>query len=197
MPRTKEQFAEMREKTKNTIRDTAMRLFAENGYHGTSINQIATEAGISKGLIYNYFEKKEDIVEEIITKAFSDFEFMFQEMINLNEPYKAVEIIMNSSFDMIENQAEFYKLLIMVSLQKDLQSITIKVMSEFYDKMYGVIEPLFEALGVEDPYTEARVFGAAFDGAFINYCFFGEKFPLNNLREHFLSRYKPKKKLIS
>ena len=193
MPRTKEQFAEMREKTKGTIRDTAMTLFAKNGYHGTSINQIATEAGISKGLIYNYFEKKEDIVEDIISKAFSDFEYMFKEFKKIDEPHQALEIILDSSFNMIKNQAEFYKLLIMISLQKDLQSITMKVMNEFYDQMYEAMETLFEALGVDDPYTEARVFGAAFDGAFINYCFFGEKFPLNNIRMHFINKYKPEK----
>lgn len=191
MPRTKEQFAEMREKTKSIIMEKSMRLFAENGYHGTSINQIAKEAGISKGLIYNYFEKKEDIVEEIISHAFSDFEFMFEQMMNFEEPYEAIKVIMNSSFDMIKNQAEFYKLLIMVSLQKDLQPITTKVMEEFYDNMYAAMEKLFEALGVDDPFTEARVFGAAFDGAFINYCFFGENFPLENLRVYFLEKYKP------
>lgn len=194
MPRTKEQFAEMREKTKAAIVETAMRLFAENGYHGTSINQIAKAAGISKGLIYNYFEKKEDIVEEIISTAFSDFEEAFKMMMNYEDPYSTLENVINESYKMVENQAEFYKLLIMVSLQKDLQEITVKVMDTFYENMYALFEKLFAEIGVEDPFTEARVFGAAFDGAFINYCFFGEKYPIGKLRVFFTERYNSYKK---
>ena len=48
MPRSKEQFQEMREKTRENILSTALRLFAEKGFNGTSINDIAKAASISK-----------------------------------------------------------------------------------------------------------------------------------------------------
>ncbi|MFB6812318.1 TetR/AcrR family transcriptional regulator [Streptomyces sp. NPDC056387] len=45
-----------------SIYDTAMRLFAEQGYEATTIAQIAKEAGISQRSLFRYFGTKEDIV---------------------------------------------------------------------------------------------------------------------------------------
>ena len=54
MPKTKEQFEEIRNKSKAAIIEAALELFANNGFHNTSITQIAKKAGVSKGLMYNY-----------------------------------------------------------------------------------------------------------------------------------------------
>ena len=45
--------------------DVAQRLFALNGYDGTSVAQIIGELGVSKGAFYHYFESKEDLVEAL------------------------------------------------------------------------------------------------------------------------------------
>lgn len=42
--------------------DKGLTLFAEKGYHATSIQEIAKEAGISKGAFYLYFQSKEDFI---------------------------------------------------------------------------------------------------------------------------------------
>ena len=60
MPRTPEQFEKIREEKRNHIMEVALECFANEGYHSTSISKIAKSAGISKGLIYNYFELNED-----------------------------------------------------------------------------------------------------------------------------------------
>jgi AcrR family transcriptional regulator len=49
------------ERTRAVLLDAAMRLFVANGYHGTSMRQIADEAGLALGGIYNHFGNKEDI----------------------------------------------------------------------------------------------------------------------------------------
>jgi AcrR family transcriptional regulator len=49
------------ERTRALLLDTALRLFVANGYHGTSMRQIADEAGLALGGIYNHFGNKEDI----------------------------------------------------------------------------------------------------------------------------------------
>ena len=53
-PRTEQQFEEIRESKKKLILETALELFASEGFHTTPISRIASEAGISKGLLYNY-----------------------------------------------------------------------------------------------------------------------------------------------
>lgn len=46
---------------RQTIVETASRLFYENGYNLTGINEIIKEAGIAKATLYNHFRSKEDI----------------------------------------------------------------------------------------------------------------------------------------
>lgn len=48
--------------TRVAIRDAAMRLFDEQGFTATTIDQIATAAEVSRATVLNYFATKEDIV---------------------------------------------------------------------------------------------------------------------------------------
>ena len=43
---------------RNQILDAATKIFAEKGFHPATIKDIATQAGIAEGTIYNYFENK-------------------------------------------------------------------------------------------------------------------------------------------
>lgn len=50
------------------ILDAAMEAFASRGYHGTSIDDIASNAGISKALIYEHFSSKRDLHATLIAQ---------------------------------------------------------------------------------------------------------------------------------
>lgn len=52
--------------TKQIILDAAFVLFLEQGYHAASMRQIAQQAGLALGGIYNHFESKEQIFESIL-----------------------------------------------------------------------------------------------------------------------------------
>lgn len=54
------------EATRLAIEDAAISLFMEQGYHATSMRQIAERAELALGGIYNHFESKDDIFEAII-----------------------------------------------------------------------------------------------------------------------------------
>src|SRR5690625_5250239 len=56
---------------KRMLITSGMKLFATQGYHRTSIQEIATKAGISKGAFYLYFQSK----EEFVVKALQFFYF--------------------------------------------------------------------------------------------------------------------------
>jgi len=51
---------------KHQILHAAAKIFAEKGFHRTTAREIAEEADLAVGTIYNYFESKEDIVIEIV-----------------------------------------------------------------------------------------------------------------------------------
>ena len=54
------------EATRLAIETAAIQLFLEQGYHATSMRQIADHAGLALGGIYNHFSSKEEIFEAII-----------------------------------------------------------------------------------------------------------------------------------
>ena len=54
------------EATRLAIETAAMQLFLKQGYHATSMRQIAENAGLALGGIYNHFSSKEEIFEAII-----------------------------------------------------------------------------------------------------------------------------------
>jgi AcrR family transcriptional regulator len=56
------------ERTRAAIVEAAYRLFLRNGYHGTSMRDIAEAAGIALGGIYNHFGTKEDIYVAMVAE---------------------------------------------------------------------------------------------------------------------------------
>ncbi len=54
------------ELTRLAIEDAAIELFMEQGYHATSMRQIAEHANLALGGIYNHFKSKEELFEAII-----------------------------------------------------------------------------------------------------------------------------------
>jgi len=54
------------ERTRQAIIDAAYHLFLDQGFHATSMRQIAQGAGIALGGIYNHFESKEQIFDEVL-----------------------------------------------------------------------------------------------------------------------------------
>lgn len=55
------------------ILDSAIKVFARTGYHGSRVSDIAREAGIAYGLVYHYFKNKEEILDTIFAEQWSAF----------------------------------------------------------------------------------------------------------------------------
>ena len=47
----------------------AVRAFAARGYDATRVGDIAREAGVAYGLVYHYFDSKEDVLDEVFREA--------------------------------------------------------------------------------------------------------------------------------
>lgn len=50
---------------KEAIFEATINLVAKNGFHGTSMSKVAKEAGVSAGIIYHYFESKDELMIEL------------------------------------------------------------------------------------------------------------------------------------
>jgi AcrR family transcriptional regulator len=66
--------AERSSETKQRIIRTALRIFLEKGYDGTSMREISTEAGVTKGGIYHHFKSKEDLFRQALSFITAEME---------------------------------------------------------------------------------------------------------------------------
>jgi len=65
--------AQAREIFRRSILEAAEKVFIANGFLGTRMADIAAEAGLATGTLYNYFDSKEAIFSEMFTQAGDEF----------------------------------------------------------------------------------------------------------------------------
>lgn len=61
---------EKNQQTRRRILDSALAEFAEKGYGGSSVNTICAAQGISKGIVYHYFENKDELYLACVAECF-------------------------------------------------------------------------------------------------------------------------------
>lgn len=59
------------EDKRRLILDAAVRVFARKGYHTCRVGDIAEEAGVAHGLLYHYFDSKEELLETIFRETWT------------------------------------------------------------------------------------------------------------------------------
>jgi len=68
MKRKRRTQAERREETREQVLAAAARVFAQRGFHATSLDAIADEAGFSRGAVYYNFADKEELFLELLDR---------------------------------------------------------------------------------------------------------------------------------
>src|SRR5450755_2085840 len=56
------------ERSRQKIEAAALKIFTKQGYHGTSMREIATASGFSTGNLYNYYTTKEKLFVALVKK---------------------------------------------------------------------------------------------------------------------------------
>jgi len=190
LPKTKEQFEEIRNKSKAAIMKAALELFANNGFHNTSITQIAKTAGISKGLMYNYFKGKEDLLEAIIMSAYEENAEPFIEELNQPDtPKEHLRHIIDMMGNMLKNKLKHIKLLTALSFQEDAKKIINSELLPKKDVMIQQFIHLFEEIGFQKAKEEAYLVGAMLDGVAMHYMTLGKEYPLDEMLDFIKDKY--------
>ena len=189
MPRTEEQYKDIREQKRTLIKDTAMEMFAEKGFAGTSISSIAKKAGISKGLMYNYFTNKEDLIKTIILDGFN----ILIEVFDANKDGKLTkeELIyfLKETSNILKENVSFWKLYFIVMMQADVIKLIENEFMEFLMPFLTTLIEYFADQGVENPEAYARLLGATLDGISLNYVVDPEHFPIDEVTDLIIDKF--------
>jgi len=99
------------------IIETAERLFAERGFDGTSVRDIALEAGVNIAMISYYFGSKEKLMEALLEWRGGGIKIRVESLIKDDRysPIEKVNMLIDEHIDRVMQKQSFHK--IMVSVQ--------------------------------------------------------------------------------
>lgn len=184
-PRTKDQFQEIRQKSREKIEKIALELFALNGYHATSISQISEKAGISKGLLYNYYDGKEDLLNSIIMKVYDELMKIVETNADLPAE-KLIEQMIIQTIEHLKQNVTFWRLYLFLVHQSEVQ----KTLKELYKKMridyMSFVVKLFAEIGSKKPEMDAMMLGTMFDGIGLNYVTVPDDYPIDEMKDYLI-----------
>lgn len=189
-PRTAEQNEEIRQQTQKQIVDAAFELFANEGYSKTSIAAVAKKAGISKGLIYHYFESKEAILEAI----FNQLVEIGEQVTDFPEDFGPAEKIkqtLEQTFEFIEKETGMGRLMVSLALQPGVFDSLKPKLDNVQERQRLMFKEIMWDLGYAEPELEAYQLGALMDGVLMGYITMGEDYPLAELKKKILEEYVP------
>jgi len=125
MPRTRKQYEEIRKNKSELLKRTALKLFAEKGFHATSVSEIASAAGVSKGLLYSYYESK----EALLAALFSDLIEMVSQLLNPDNDNEITSeemtVFFDSMVESLENNRNHWILYYQLALQPEVLALMI------------------------------------------------------------------------
>lgn len=182
-PRTAQQLNQLKQDKRAIIMDSALRLFAENGFHSTSVAEIAKEAKIAKGLIYNYFDSKETILKTITKEGLDDLHEVFN--VFNNEPIKSdeqIEQLIDAVINRVMEKKEFYKLYYAMFLHPHVMEAFEVEMAEVAAKTVAPMIGYFTDKGDEDPESTILFIHATLDGLLFNALFNPHIFKIEKLK---------------
>lgn len=192
MPRTPEQFQAMQEESRTVILQAALELFAMNGFTDTSISMIAKRAGVSQGLMYNYFSGKDELLKEIFEQGWRDVQRSFIVEVPKGEKKPSLYDFIENACRLTLQHKDFWRLV--NSLRG--QAATMERLKEDIDRFEHMIllqlETFCRASYSENPAAEAQLLFALIDGICIHLLRNPEAYPIEEvltlLKQQYQSR---------
>ena len=187
-PRTAEQNEQIRVESKHKIMDAAFKLIAKNGYEATSIAMITKEAGVSKGLLYNYFESKEALVKALVLGAMDEGDSLVGELMD-KDPKMTLRNIFKWFFKEMRERPDHWKLITELTFKIEkfdfVHELVIAKMTEYV----SFIEALLAQAGHQNARSEARLISAILDGIGFHALMMMEEYPLDEMEEYLIKKY--------
>jgi TetR/AcrR family transcriptional regulator, cholesterol catabolism regulator len=93
------------ESTKRRLSTVAARLFAQRGYHGTSIGDLAAALGIQKASVYSHIKGKEDLLAEIALAGAEAFHAAL-DAVPEGDPAERLRLALRAHLGVVDQQLE-------------------------------------------------------------------------------------------
>jgi AcrR family transcriptional regulator len=144
--------AERKNRTSREVVDTARTVFLRRGFHAASVDEIAAEAGFTKGAVYSNFASKDELFLAVLDAHFARRVRRYTDVAldepSLDDAYRAVARLM---FDEDRREPEWAPLLLEfwshASRRERLRAAVVERRERFLDAVAALIEELVSRHG--------------------------------------------------
>ena len=190
MPRSPEKFEEIRSLSRERILRTALAMFARYGYERTTIRLIAAEAGISQGLLYNYFGNKAELLRAVFTRSMADVEESFAPLADEQAtPAEKVAGLIRRSFEIVRRNQEFWRLSYSLRTQPAVLAEAAADVQLYAQAIRGQLTACFAAAGAPAPEIKAAILFAEIDGIAQHYVLEPDSYPLDAVLDELIAQH--------
>jgi len=180
-PKTVIQNKIIRQEKKDLILRTALIVFAQEGYHASSVNKIADKANISKGLLYTYFESKEDLLNNIVSNIMDRYMEKYPPIDSIpNECH--IEYFIDQSFEFILEDKARAKLLFSLTSQSMVMDVTTKIAIQKAEPFMNNVMKFFEIKKYDDPEGMMHYFFSTLEGVQLHVTF-NPQYPIDKVKK--------------
>ena len=163
MPRVSREYLDRR---RDEIMAAALRCFAREGFHRTTMQHIVAESGFSPGALYRYFAAKEDLIAEIASRHHAAELALLRDAAEREDVRQALSELVRAFLARLSDPAEQEWRRITVQLWGEaLRSPRVmRVVREGLDEPLGALSKLLRRVPGVDADAAARVFASVFQG---------------------------------
>ncbi|USK77116.1 TetR/AcrR family transcriptional regulator [Peribacillus frigoritolerans] len=192
MPRTPEENDRIRQASKEKICAAAMELFIKQGYYATSISDIAKHAAISKGLLYNYYKGKEELLSEMVEARIKEVVEVMEEAFTLNTPREQLERIINGAIDNIHQKPEVHRFYLHLQTQPESDEELKKYSQLIIEENARQFEfqcKIFESMGETEPRKRSLYFSSVLQGIMLMISTYQQGFPIEEIKNQIIREF--------
>ena len=169
--------------------DAALKLFATKGFESTSVNAIAKEAGVAKGLIYNYFKSKDAIVHDLVLGQVQEGDGFMHEMMEITSAKEKLRYVFNLVRNLMKERYEYQKLVAMMSLKLEAYPELQEFIIDINEANMQMFISILADIGSEDPEKEALLLAATMNGITMTYMVLKDRYPMDQMIDDLIDKY--------
>lgn len=129
------------EARREVIELAATEVFAERGYHGASVEEIAKRSGISVPVLYDHFSSKQDLHRRLLERHFADLRSIWDEHLGGTRPAEErVAATVDAWFSYVESSPYAWRMLFRDTTGQDE---TEAIRQDVAERSRALILPLF------------------------------------------------------
>ena len=166
-PRSRAASEQMKAASMSAILDAAGAVFAEQGFHAATTAAVAERAGVSKGLVFNYFKTKDDLLQALVEYRLAEQLAFWRGWERGGSPQAQLRQLLDRALDAVIAHPDAHRLYLSLFFQPGTAGAVqaaVDSMKPALVEYYALLQDIFASLGSTRPRVDAIAFQAALNG---------------------------------